>query len=147
MEMDTNEVMREIGSIVDGVKTAVFATVDEDGRPAMRWVTPVLLRGRTGALYILASPDSNKVHHVRKNPDVQWMLQTKPLDTVINIYGRVNVLDNPSIRNEVLEVVGPRLHAFWKVTHDERDLLVLETIIQKAVYYVSMKGTKEEILF
>jgi len=145
--MNTKDVMREIGRIVDSVKTAVFATVDDDGRPAMRWVTPVLLRGRAGVLYIVASPDSNKVRHVRNNPDVQWILQTKPLDTIINIYGKVNVLDNPSIRNEVLEVVGPRLHAFWKVTHDERDLLVLETIIQKAVYYISMKGTKEEVLF
>jgi len=145
--MNTKDVMREIGRIVDGVKTAVFATVDDDGRPSMRWVTPVLLRGRTGALYIVASPNSNKVRHVRKNPDVQWMLQTKPLDTIINIYGKVNVLDNPSIRNEVLEVVGPRLYAFWQVTHDERDLLVLETIIQKAVYYVSMKGAKEAVLF
>ncbi len=145
--MDTKDVMREIEKIVDTVKTAVLATTDEEGRSAMRWVTPVLLRGRTGAIYMVASPDSNKVRHVRKNADVQWMMQTKPLDTVINIYGKVNVLDNPSIRNEVLEVVGPRLHAFWKVTHDERDLLVLETIIQKAVYYITMKGIKEEVPF
>ncbi len=145
--MNKKDVMFEIEKIIDSVKTAVLATVDEEGRPAMRWVTPVLLRGRTGTVYIVTSPDSSKVRHVLKNPEVQWMLQTKPLGTIINLYGKVNVLDNPSIRNEVLEVVGPRLHAFWKITHDERDLLVLETVIQKAVYYISMEGMKEEILF
>ncbi len=145
--MNKKGVIREIEKIIDDVKTAVLSTVGEDGIPSMRWVTPVLLRGRTRALYIVTSPKSDKVRHVRNHPDVQWMLQTRSLGTIINIYGKVNVLDNPSIRSEVLEVVGPRLHAFWKITHDERDLLVLETVIEKAVYYVSMKGLKEEILF
>lgn len=145
--MNKRDVLREIESILDNVKTAVLATVDEEGSPAMRWVTPVMLRGRAPILYMVTSPDSDKMRHVRNNPNVQWMLQTRSLGTIINIFGKVNVLDNPSIRNEVLEVVGPRLHAFWKINDDERDLLVFETVIRKVVYYISMKGTKEEFLF
>jgi general stress protein 26 len=147
VDMNKRDVLREIEKIIEDVKTAVLSTVDEGGNPTMRWVTPVILRGRTGALYIVTSPGSNKVHHVRKNPNVQWMLQTRSLGTIINVFGKVNILDNPSIRNEVLEVVGPRLHAFWKITGDERDLLVLETVVRKVVYYISMKGVKEEFLF
>jgi len=53
-------------------------------------------------------------------------------------------VDNPSLRSEVLEIVGPRLHAFWKVCADERDLLVLETIIiEVGIFYMPMKGSKE----
>jgi pyridoxamine 5'-phosphate oxidase len=78
---------------------------------------------------------------------VQWIFQTRSLDKIINVEGKVNLLDNPSIRSEVLEVVGPRLVAFWKINVDERDLLVLETVIEKATYYLPMKGTKETVIF
>jgi general stress protein 26 len=143
--MRKNELMREIGRIIDTVGTAVFATVDAEGRPELRWVTPVLLRGRAGAVYFVTYPGSGKVSHVSENPNATWMFQTRSLDTIIIAEGKVNVLDNPSIRNEVLETVGPKLHAFWKINRDERDLLVLETILSRAVFYVPMKGTKETV--
>jgi pyridoxamine 5'-phosphate oxidase len=145
--MKSNEILNVISTMIDEAKTAVLATVDENGRPMMRWVSPALIRGRTGAIYMVTSPRSNKVKHVEKNPQVQWMFQTRALDKIILIEGKVNVVDNPSIRAEVLEVVGPRLSPFWKINMDERDLLVLETIIEKAIYYIPMKGKKEAVKF
>ena len=145
--MKKNEILNAISTMIDEAKTAVLATVDGDGRPVMRWVSPALIRGRTGAIYMVTSPRSNKVKQVEKNPRVQWMFQTLALDKIILIEGKVNVVDNPSIRAEVLEVVGPRLSPFWKINMDERDLLVLETIIEKAIYYIPMKGKKEAVKF
>jgi pyridoxamine 5'-phosphate oxidase len=145
--MNTQELMREIGRIVDAVGTAVFATVDAEGKPDLRWVTPVILRGRAGAVYFVTYPGSGKVSHVSENPHASWMFQTRSLDTIVTAEGKVNVLDNPSIRNEVLETVGPKLHAFWKINRDERDLLVLETILTRAVYYIPMKGKRETVDF
>ena len=37
------------------------------------------------------------------------------------------------------------MRSFWKLKGDERDLVVLETIIDEAVYYKPMKGVKEVV--
>jgi general stress protein 26 len=145
--MEKRALLNELESIIDEVKTAVLATVDEEGRPWMRWVSPVILQGRTGAIYMITSKKSVKVQQLKNNPRVQWSVQTRALDRIITVDGSVNIVDNPSIRAEVLEVVSPRLRPFWKINMDERDLLVLETIIEKASYYVPMKGIKEEVEF
>lgn len=143
--MTKREIIAEIGSIIDEVKAALFATVGTDNRPSVRWVTPAILRGRERAIFCITAPGSSKVEHLEKNPNVQWVFQTRSLDRIITVDGRVNVINNPSIRSEVLEEVGSKLHAFWKVTTDERDLLVLETIIERATFYLPMKGTKERV--
>ncbi len=145
--MERREVLAAIENIVDEVKTAIFATVDGERKPRMRWVTPAVLRGRAGALYFITYPGSEKVGQIAGNPNAQWIFQTRALDLIITVDGRVNVLDNPSIRSEVLEVVGPRLHAFWKMNLDERDLLVIETVIENAVLYRPMKGEREMVTF
>jgi general stress protein 26 len=146
-EMEKREIIRYIEGIIEEAKAAVFATVDSEGRPQTRWMTPALLRGREGVIYAVAYRTSEKVQHVQTNPGVQWIFQSPALDRIVVVDGRVNILDNPSIRSEVLEAVGPMLRAFWKMYQDERDLLVLETVIEKAQYYLPMKGVKETVSF
>ena len=145
--MTKSEIVQKLGGIIDRVRTAILATTGKNGIPDMRWVTPVILKGRPNAIFMVTSPNSNKVKQIRDNPCVQWMFQTRPLDQIIMVEGKVNIIDNPSIRSEVLEVVGPRLTAFWKINVDETDLLVLETVIENATYYLSMKGKKEKVQF
>ncbi len=145
--MRKNEIVHKLEEIIDKVRTAVLATTGDSGVPDMRWVTPAILKGRPDAIFTITSPHSNKVKQIKTNPRVQWMFQTRPLDQIIVVEGKVNIIDNPSIRSEVLEVVGPKLTALWKINVDETDLLVLETVIEKATYYLSMKGKKEKVLF
>jgi len=146
-DMEKREILGAIERIIEEAKTAVFATVDAEQRPHTRWMTPALLRGREGAVFAVAYRTSQKVTQVRSNPRVQWIFQSPALDRITVVEGRVNIVDNPSIRSEVLEVVGPRLRAFWKMYGDERDLLVLETVIERAQYYLPMKGIKETVSF
>ena len=75
------------------------------------------------------------------------MFQTRALDTIILVKGRVNVVANPSLRAEVLEAVGPTIRAFWKINEDKSDLLVIETIVESATEYKPMKGTKRHLAF
>jgi hypothetical protein len=56
-------------------------------------------------------------------------------------------VENPSLRSEVLEVLGPRLQTFWKLAHDARDLVVLETIAEEATRYLPMQGRKDIVRF
>ena len=145
--MEKGELLNILEKIIDEEKTAILATVGDDGRPRMRWVSPVMIPGRRGAIYMVASENSVKVKQALSNPHAQWLFQTRALHRIVTVDGSINVVNNPSLRSEVLEVVSPRLRAFWKINMEERDLMVLETIIERASYYVPMKGRKEEIVF
>jgi len=51
-------------------------------------------------------------------------------------------VDNPSLRNEVLETMGRRLTAFWQQSADTASFVVLETVLAEAAYYLPMKGIR-----
>ena len=145
--MDARELMTRIEAILEAHGTGLLATVDDEGRPHVRWLTPAVLRARHGVVYALTAPRFAKVGQVRANPHVEWMFQTPSLAEVITARGRMNVVDNPSLRAEVQEVIGPRLRTFWKLARDERDLAVLETVIEEATQYLPMEGRKHSVRF
>ena len=145
--MTKRDMMAEIGKMLDDAKTGLLATVDHEARPHMRWLTPAVIRGRIGALYNITAQDSAKLEQLRANPYVQWMIQTRALDKIITVNGKINIVENPSIRTEVLETVGDRLRVFWKIHESDWELVVLETIIERATYYLPMKNRKETVEF
>jgi general stress protein 26 len=143
--MTRQELLARLQALLKETGTGLLATVDAEGRPRMRWMTPALLAGRTGALFALTSPRFAKAGQITGHPQVEWMFQSPSLREVITLRGRVNLVDNPSIRSEVLEAVGPRLRAFWKLNQDERDLLVLETVLEEGSCYTPLSGEKVTI--
>ncbi len=145
--MTKEKMIAELESILEEARAAVLATRDSTNFPRMRWMTPAFLRGNKDALYALTSPEFAKVAQLQQNPEVEWIFQNPALTRVINLRGRANVIDNPSICAEVLEAVQPRLAAFWHIAHERRDLVVLETVLEEAVYYLPMKGTKDAVRF
>jgi pyridoxamine 5'-phosphate oxidase len=144
--MTEQELMQIAQRILEDVKTAVLATNDSDGRPHMRWMTPTVLRGRPGLLYALTAPGFAKVVQLGGNPSAEWMIQSRSLSEVVHLRGRINVVDNPSLKAELLEQLGPSLHAFWKAC-TAPDCVVLEMVPEQGVYHVPMKGVKETIDF
>lgn len=136
-----------LAAIIEDAKTAVMATVDKEGHPHLRWMTPTLLSSRPGAIYAVTSPDFKKVEHLSKNPQASWIFQTKMLSRVVNISGPVNIVDNSAMKAEVLEGIGRRLNVFWRVNTDPSKLVVLETVIEVAEYFEPMKNVRERIDF
>jgi general stress protein 26 len=143
--MTRQELLARLGAILEETGTGLLATVDDEGRPRMRWMTPALLAGRSGALFALTSPGFAKAAQISGHPSVEWMFQSPSLKEIVTVRGRVNLVDNPSIRSELLEAVGPRLRAFWKLKQDERDLLVLETVLEEGSRYTPMTGDKVSV--
>ncbi len=145
--MDSREVMNRVGAIIEAHGTGLLATVDQEGNPHLRWLTPTMLRERPGAIYAITAPSFSKVIQIRTHPRVEWMFQTPTLDEVVSIRGAINVVENPSLRAEVLEVLGPRLRTFWKLARDARDLVVLETVVEEATRFLPMVGRKDVVRF
>lgn len=145
--MTPAELLRKVDEILDDAKAGVLTTVDEDGKPCARWMTPGMLKGRPGALYTVTSPRSAKVAQLEANPNVEWMIQSRSLNEVVNLKGRVNVIDNPALKTEVIETIGSRLTVFWKVNPDEMDFVVLETIIEEAELFRPMVPERVKVSF
>jgi general stress protein 26 len=145
--MDQRELMNRVAAILEEYGTGLLATTDAEGAPHVRWLTPAVLRERPGTIYALTAPRFAKVAQVRERPQVEWMFQLPAHTEIITVRGRVSVVDNPSLRVEVLETVGPRLRAFFQLAKDGRDLVVLETAIEEATHYLPMEGRKTVVRF
>ncbi|WP_319562470.1 pyridoxamine 5'-phosphate oxidase family protein [Marispirochaeta sp.] len=145
--MTKSAFMQELENMLDIAKTAILATVSGDGIPAMRWMTPTVIRGRSGALYAVTSRTFAKSEHLTKNANVQWMIQSKSLDKIVTVTGKVNVIENSAMKAEVLEAIGPRLPVFWRVNPDPANLVVLETILTEGTVFTPMKGSKDTAKF
>ena len=145
--MTKHELMYKVEQILETTRAGILATLDQDGKPRMRWMTPAILKGRADVLFAVTSPDFHKVAQLEARPEVEWMIQTRDLDQIINLKGKMNVLDNPSIRSEVMESLGKQLTVFWRVHTEKTDFLVLETVIEEATFFRPMKGEKETVYF
>ena len=145
--MNRQEMMRKIEAVLDDAKAGVLATADADGRPHARWMTPVLLAEWPETLFAVTSPDFPKIMQLENNKQVEWLLQTRSLDQVINVRGGNNVLDTPSLNAQVMEAIGKKLTVFWKVSGGKTDFVILETIIQEACWHAPVKGIKEIVPF
>jgi pyridoxamine 5'-phosphate oxidase len=141
--MDRRSVLDVLERVLDASKVALLATVGEDGRPNVRWMTPTLVRGRERAVYAVTSPNFAKARQVAANPNVEWMVQTKSLDEIINVRGEMMIVDNPAAKAEVLEAIGGRLGTFWKLNRDESSLVVLETRIDSIVHFNPLTGERQ----
>ncbi len=141
--MNAKEALGVMERVLENAKIAVLATVDPDGAPRLRWMTPALVRGRDGFLYAVTSPDFEKTTDLRVNPKADWMIQTKGLDKIVNVRGSIALLDNPAVHAEVLEAVGRNLTTFWRVNPDETKLIVLETAIEEISCLYPLNGERE----
>lgn len=145
--MNARDVMDRVASILDSHGAGLLATVDADGRPRVRWLTPAIFPSKPGVIYALTVPAFAKVAQLKANPHAEWIFQTPELDEIVTVRGKINIVENPSLRSELLEKVGRRMHALWKLARDAMDLSVLETIAEEAVLYHPMEGRKVVVSF
>jgi len=144
--MTPHEMFAKLEDVLAKAKTGVLATVGKDNQPHMRWMTPALLPGRPGCVYAVTSPAFAKLLDVRGNPKVQWLIQTPSLREVCALDGLLTVIDNPALKNEIIEAIGRILFVFWKV-NPQSEFVVLETRITQATYFCPMKNIKASVTF
>ncbi len=144
--MDINEAFSVLDGILEESGTAVLATVGSGGAPRLRWMTPLLIPGRTGFLYAVTSPQFEKKAQLDADPRVEWMVQTRSLTKVMNLQGKIQILESPQVKSEMLEQIGGRLSTFWRVNPEAEDLVVLETVIEEIRYFEPMTGRRETLV-
>lgn len=145
--MNRREMMRKIEAVLQDAKAGILATTDAEGRPHIRWMTPVLLAEWPDSLFAVTAPDFPKIAQLEAGNRVEWMLQTRALDQVINIRGSIDVLDNPSLKAQIMEANGSKLTFFCKVNQNKTDFVILETCIDEACWSAPTQGLKETVAF
>ena len=145
--MKQKEMLSKLRELLDDSRAALLGTVDAEGKVSMRWMTPVVSQDRPNTIFCVTRERTNKIKHIETQPNVEWMIQNKSLTEIVNVRGVATVLDNPGLKTEVLETLGPRLTTFWKVDLAKIDLVVIETVIQEAIYFRPMKGEREIVQF
>lgn len=145
--VDTRTMLHVMERVLEDGGAAVLATIDADGRPHVRWMTPAVVRGRDGFLYAVTAPDFPKTADVAGNAAVEWMIQTKSLSEVVTVRGSMAVVDNAAAKAEVLEAIGGRLGVFWKLNSDESQVVVLETEISEIALLKPVSGERSTARF
>ncbi len=145
--MTQQEMMRKIEALLDDAKTGVLASVDAQGRPHPRWMTPLVLPRWPNTIFAVTSPHFPQILQLDANNQVEWLIQTRALDQVINVRGGMNIVDNPSLKAQIMEAIGHRLTVFWKQNPDNTDFVILETVIEEAGWSVPLKNIKEVVDF
>jgi pyridoxamine 5'-phosphate oxidase len=141
--MDKYAVLNEVRSLIDEVKFGILATVDADGYPHQRWMSPVLLPRFSHSLFCVTSERFGKILQLEKNPQVSWIFQSLRLDRIATVRGLVEIVRDPMLAAEVQEAIGPRLQVFWKYAENPPELVVLETAIEEYQFFVPLSSVNE----
>jgi general stress protein 26 len=140
--MEMSSLLNVMERVLDSSHAAVFTTVDGDGRPHSRWMVPAVIRGQAGSLYAVTSPHFAKIEQIATHDRVSWLIQSKALDEILEVTGKAIIIDNPALKSDVLEALGPNLSTFWHINPDESDLTVIETAIESITYLQPKKGER-----
>ena len=143
--MNAQEMFKRLDGLLENSRVGILTSVDERGYPRSRWMTPILLPGREGCIYALTSPAFRKVVEITKHPMVEWIFQTRSLDEILTVLGKVEFIDNPSLKSEVQEALGTNLTVFWKVNPNESSLVVVETRVEEFNLFLPMRNERHRV--
>ncbi|HUW41391.1 MAG TPA: pyridoxamine 5'-phosphate oxidase family protein [Rectinemataceae bacterium] len=136
--MEFSNLLGTVISMLGQSKFGILTTIDEEGFPHSRWMTPTALGRTNGAIYAVTADNLAKARQVRANPKVAWGFQSRDLGAVACLRGLARLVVDPLLAAEVLESIGPNLGVFWRLSGDPRRLVVLETKVKQISLFNSV---------
>lgn len=141
--MTKSELLDVLDRLLQDSKAAVFATVNTQNNPSVRWVTPGMLKRRPGYLYIVTASNANKVKHIQHHDTCELLLQSADFQIVVALQGKAQVTNDLGLTSDVLECLGKRLYMFWLNKPSDDELVVIEFKIEKASFHKADEGINE----
>lgn len=145
--MQGKELLYEIERLIERYGTGLLATVDSDGTPGLRWMSPFFMRDRPGSIFALTVEDSKKVDQINAHPKVRWLFQPPTLDKMYTLSGEAKVIHNYSMQAEAMELMGGRLKTFWTVHREPKELCIVETTLWEGERIEVFKGVRVSVSF
>jgi general stress protein 26 len=116
--------------LADGKRPGVFATVDKDGMPHIRWMATFSLKDFP-LLYTIASPTSRKIQHIIDHPSVSWMFSNEEMNVIVNIRGKARIVSEAGKMQEVWKMLEDKSRAYFlSISAEGAGFAVIETEIE-----------------
>lgn len=116
--------------LADGKRPGILATVDEQGMPHVRWMATLSLHDWP-MLYTITSPASQKVQHIKNNPNVSWMFSNEELNVIVNIRGKARIAADFGKMQHVWKLLEDKSKAYFlSISSDGPGFAVIETEIE-----------------
>ncbi|OHB57609.1 MAG: hypothetical protein A2Y07_07065 [Planctomycetes bacterium GWF2_50_10] len=145
--MNQQELLTELGKIIDEAKTAVLITCSENCFPRGRWMTPAMLSEYPDRIFCFSMHGNTELAHIANNANVSWLFQNRSLKKVITVTGLARVIDNPALKTELMETLAEHLAIFWKANIEQMSFVVIETMITNAEYFLPDSGHRTTVEF
>jgi len=116
--------------LANGKQPGVFATVDENGMPHIRWMATLSLHDWP-TLYTITSPTSAKVRHIQHNPQVSWMFSNEEMNVIVNLRGHARIVDDIGKMQRVWKLLEDKSKAYFlSLKTDGPGFAVIETTVE-----------------
>lgn len=116
--------------LADGNRPGILATVDENGMPHLRWMATLSLHDFP-LLYTITSPASQKVRHIKVNPNVSWMFSNEEMNVIVNIQGKARMASDVGKMQHVWKMLEDKSKAYFlSIASDGPGYAVIETEIE-----------------
>ncbi|NNM68303.1 MAG: pyridoxamine 5'-phosphate oxidase family protein [Spirochaetales bacterium] len=145
--MNKKEFLEKFNQLLEEGQSGILATINPDGYPSQRYMTPTVIPGKPGLLYAVTARNFAKIGDIDKNPRVSWLFTSHKTREIFSLRGQMRLIDDPRFKSEILEELGKGLETFWKLNDDPSLLVCLETILESAEYFNPKTAEKYQISF
>jgi len=85
--MDQHHLLTRIETLIEESKVGLLATIDQDDKPRVRWMTPTIMPNRGASIFAFTASDAMKIQDIQHQPEVKWLIQTADLTEVVSVRG------------------------------------------------------------
>ena len=103
--MEEKEVISAAQDLVRAGRSFVFATIDEQGVPQMRWMGAAYLEEPL-TIYMASGAISRKVDQITAHPKSQLMFQAEDYSRVATLTGTSEVVSEAETKRQVFEQIA-----------------------------------------
>lgn len=125
---DAEDVIGLAKSLVDGRHLGILTTVNEKGKPEVRWMS-TLAFDRFPVFHTLTAADSRKVRQIAANPAVNWMFFNHDLSLILNLTGTARILTDRRTLKHIWKEAKDKSHAYFLKAYEKTPYVAIETTI------------------
>lgn len=125
------ESLRKLTELIGDVQVAMLTTVSPDGRLLSRPLSTCEIE-QDGSLWFASVHDSEKVHDIEANPQVNVAYASRDRNTYVSVAGRASIVRDRAVIDAMWK---PGMGIFFKNGKDDPNLCLIRVEAESAEYW------------
>jgi general stress protein 26 len=130
---DKTEDVKKLGELIDGIKFAMFTTIDEDGSLCSRPMTTQEMEF-DGNLWFMTDQTTQKVRAVERDQHVNIAYADPDSSLYVSVSGRAEMVHD---RSKIEELWSPAYKAFFPDGVEDPNIALVKVKVERAEYWDS----------